>query len=248
MESVIKIGAEEFKVNFSNPLDISLQLSTEKKHPQAWYLGSPQIEPVRDGDWIAKVSEGASVNFNTITFSPHAHGTHTESYGHISEEYYAVSNCFDKYFFKAQLISLKPEKKEKDLIFTKKMMKKQLEDNNVEALIVRSLPNVTEKKTKNYNHTNWPYLTAETARFIREMGVKHLLIDLPSVDREEGDVLAHKAFWNYPKKPRKKATITEMIYVDDDIEDGLYLLNLQLANFKNNAAPSRPILYQLKTL
>jgi hypothetical protein len=34
--------------------------------------------------------------------------------------------------------------------------------------------------------------------FLHESGIQHLLIDLPSVDKEkdEGKLLAHKAFWN----------------------------------------------------
>jgi len=73
------------------------------------------------------------------------------------------------------------------------------------------------------------------------------LVDMPSVDREEdqGKLLAHHAFWNYPKQPRMHATITEMIYADSSIADGMYMLNLQVASFRNDAAPSRPVLYRL---
>ena len=87
----------------------------------------------------------------------------------------------------------------------------------------------------------------QAAQWLADCGVQHLLIDLPSIDREEdeGKLLAHHAFWNYPSQPRKEATISEMIYVDDSIPDGLYLLNLQVAAFRNDAAPSRPVLYQL---
>jgi hypothetical protein len=39
-------------------------------------------------------------------------------------------------------------------------------------------------------------LEEAAAGFIRECGIQHLLIDLPSVDKEkdEGKLLAHKAF------------------------------------------------------
>ena len=73
-----------------------------------------------------------------------------------------------------------------------------------------------------------------------------MLIDLPSVDKEkdEGELLAHKAFWNYPLAPRLDATITEFIYVPTSILDGYYMLNLQIASFENDATPSKPILYK----
>ena len=73
-----------------------------------------------------------------------------------------------------------------------------------------------------------------------------MLIDLPSVDKEQdGGALAfHHAFWNVPDKPQTNKTITELIYVPNEASDGLYLLELQLSNFTNDAAPSRPLLYK----
>jgi hypothetical protein len=38
------------------------------------------------------------------------------------------------------------------------------------------------------------------------------------------------------------ATITELVYVKDEIPDGRYDLNLQTAPFVNDATPSRPLL------
>jgi hypothetical protein len=36
-----------------------------------------------------------------------------------------------------------------------------------------------------------------------------------------------------------------MIYADPSVSDGLYMLDLQVASFRNDAAPSRPLLYKL---
>ena len=107
------------------------------------------------------------------------------------------------------------------------------------------------KKSLNYSNTNPPYLSEDGARFICESGIQHLLIDLPSLDKEkdEGKLLAHKAFWNVKDTndlnadARLEATITEMIFVADEIADGSYLLNLQIASFENDASPSKPVLY-----
>ena len=83
--------------------------------------------------------------------------------------------------------------------------------------------------------------------YIVEMEIKHLLIDLPSVDKEDdaGALLAHKTFWNYPENPRRNCTITELIYVDNHISDDVYLLNLQFVSFQNDASPSRPVIFKL---
>jgi hypothetical protein len=36
-----------------------------------------------------------------------------------------------------------------------------------------------------------------------------------------------------------------LIYVPNEILDGSYVLNLQVSNFANDAAPSRPMLFDL---
>ena len=75
----------------------------------------------------------------------------------------------------------------------------------------------------------------------------HLLIDMPSIDREsdEGKLEAHHAFWNYPANTQLHKTITEFIYVPNEINDGTYILNLQIAPFENDASPSKPVLYKV---
>jgi hypothetical protein len=77
--------------------------------------------------------------------------------------------------------------------------------------------------------------------------VKHLLLDLPSVDREEdgGVLAAHHAFWDHPGTLDLERTITELIHVPPTAKDGDYLLELQLPRIMNDAAPSRPVLYAL---
>jgi len=247
MISKIIIGGKPVEVDLSKPLDISLPLMATGENPIAWYLDKPTMEPVKDGDWIGKVSEGASVNFNTIVFNPHAHGTHTECIGHITPEFYSINETLKTFFFSAEVISILPETQGEDAIISEKQISAILDNKRPEALIIRTLPNIESKKTRKYSNTNWGYLSEAAANYMKEIGVQHLLIDTPSVDREkdEGKLLAHKAFWNYPVKPRLSATITEFIYVEDLIEDGSYLLNLQIAPFHNDASPSKPVLYKM---
>lgn len=248
MITTLKIGNEIKTLDLSKPLDLSLQLSADSENPLAWYLDKPEIEPVNLDGWIGSTAEGAAVNFNNIQFNPHAHGTHTECVGHISKELYCINDSIKKFFFLAEVISVIPENKANDQVITGYVIKKMLNGKQPEAVIIRTFPNTTSKKSKKYSNTNWPYLSKEAALYLRDLGVKHLLIDLPSVDKEkdDGKLHAHKAFWNYPDAPRLDATITELIFVPNAIKDGSYLLNLQVANFKNDAAPSRPVLYKFK--
>ena len=120
-------------------------------------------------------------------------------------------------------------------------------DLNCAALIIRTKPNDHSKTNRQYSGTNFPYLTLGAMQRIVDAGVQHLLIDLPSVDREEdgGALAAHHLFWNVPAEPNFQKTITELIYVPNEISDGDYILNLQVSNFANDAAPSRPMLFDL---
>lgn len=255
MKATITHGGQTFAVDLSKPIDLSIPLTNSDENPIAWYLDKPKIEPVTMGDWIGKVSAGASTNFNNIHFNPHGHGTHTECLGHITRDFYSVNQALKTFFFTAQLISVKPYEKDTDLVITKIQMMAALENKSPEAVVIRTLPNPTDKKSTNYSHTNPPYLEEAAALYLREIGVKHLLIDLPSVDREEdqGKLLCHKAFWNVKdlenlnEDARHDATITEMIFVPDSVPDGSYLLNLQMASFENDAAPSKPVLYSINS-
>ena len=74
-----------------------------------------------------------------------------------------------------------------------------------------------------------------------------LLLDLPSVDREEdgGVLAAHHAFWDFPNTIDRERTISELLHVPAEVRDGDHLLELQVVHFMNDASPSRPLLYAL---
>jgi kynurenine formamidase len=253
MKATIAIDNLNFKVDFSQPIDISIPLSDTTENPIAWYLDKPKIEAVVAENWVGKVALGASTNFNNITFNPHGHGTHTECLGHITRDFYSVNKALQQFLFVSKLISVTPEKQTSDLVITKLQLETILQNSAPCAIIIRTLPNDISKKSKHYSHSNPPYLAVDAALYLREMGVLHLLIDLPSVDKEkdEGKLLAHKAFWNVidplnlNPEARHQATITEMVYIDNHIVDGDYLLNLQIASFENDATPSKPVLYKI---
>jgi len=247
MIASITLKNQIFQVDLSKPLDISIPLYGNKNNVNAWYVGPPRIEPHIDGDFIGSVKQGSSTNFNDIYFNPHAHGTHTECLGHITPEVNSVNRILHHYFFTATLITLAPEKVGKDLVISKKQLEKALDGGSPEALVIRTIPNTKEKLTRQYSHTNPPYITEEAMLFLVAIGIAHLLVDLPSVDKEkdEGALRAHKAFWGINSTLRPTATITEFIFVPHHIKDGDYFLNLQLAPFENDASPSRPVLFEL---
>jgi kynurenine formamidase len=245
--ATIEYNSKKLKIDLTQPLDISIPLKGDVSNVNAWHLGPPKIEPeVFDGD-IISVKHGASVNFNTITFNPHSHGTHTETVGHITEDFVSINKHLKQFIFLAEVVTVAPEKMNGDYVISKKQLQFALGNKKRDAIVIRTLPNTSEKKSYQYSGTNPTYMLEDAAEYLKLKQIKHLLIDLPSVDKEEdgGELLAHNAFWNTSGKIRLDATITEFIYVSNKIKDGCYVLNLQIAPFENDATPSKPVLYKI---
>lgn len=237
-----------YKADLTKPIDISIPLKAGTDNVNAWHANPVKIEPVRVDDWVGEVKSGASVNFRNISFNPHGNGTHTECVGHISKEDYSINQCLKEFLFIAELISILPdEQPDGDFVVTETHIKNCLEGKRPEALVIRTISNPHSKMGTQYSDTNPPYIAEEAMRYIVSLGINHLLIDLPSVDKEKdgGKVLAHHIFWDYPANPQTGKTITELIYVPNDVLDGTYLLNLQIASFENDATPSKPVLYKV---
>jgi arylformamidase len=249
MKIQLEYKGKPFQVDLKSGMEIAIPLAAGPGHVLAWYLQPLTIEPVRMGDWVGEVKSGAAVNFRNIAFNPHGHGTHTETVGHISREDFPVQEHFRDFFCFATVVTIDPEKLQDDRVVTLAQLQSSLKEVT-EAVIIRTLPNTPDKCSRNYSSTNPAYLDHKAAEWLREIGVKHLMIDTPSVDREEdgGALLSHHAFWNYPAATRTDCTITELIYVPESIADGVYFMNLQVAPFMNDAAPSRPLLFHLQPL
>ena len=237
-------GAREFKVDLSDPLDISIPLVAGENRLSAWYVPPITMTPVRAEGFVGSVKAGGAVNFRDIAFNPHGHGTHTECVGHISKEDLSVNQTLKEFHMLCQVISIKPNDVDGDLVVTASQIPQGLHHK---ALCIRTMPNTDNKTTKQYSDTNPPYMAPEAMKSIVSQGVEHLLIDTPSVDREEdkGALASHHLFWNYPQEIDRTKTITELIYIPSEIEDGEYLMELQFAPFENDASPSRPVLYRL---
>ena len=237
--------------NLSDPIDISIPLRFNGPQPNAYGVDPASARACEYGDLVGDTRRGGSVNFEQYAFIPHCNGTHTECVGHITNERIYVRDCLQDVLIPAVLVSVEPETVGGDKVITKKLIEAIRSDTN--ALIIRTLPNDDSKLARQYGAEIPSYFTTEAMQFIVECGFKHLLVDMPSIDRlfDEGNLSNHRIFWNV--KPdsfeinshtRTNSTITELIYVPNEISDGEYLLNLQIAPFASDASPSRPILFR----
>lgn len=246
----------KYEAELNEGIDISIALSAGEGKVSAWYVPPITIEPVRTEQFIGSIKEGGAVNFRNISFNPHGHGTHTECLGHITPTVHSVNQFIKDYHCFAELISITPtlspskfDDTIEDLVIEEHQLREVLK-KSPEALILRTLPNEPTKTHTNYSASNPAYVSLEAMQSIHDSGVKHLLIDLPSVDREAdgGKLEGHHAFWDVGGTEKRDRSITELIYVPNEVQDGSFYLNLQIAPFENDASPSRPVIYPLRLL
>lgn len=236
------------KADLSRPIDLSTPILPGDDCVNAFHISPPVFEPIRVGTFVGSVNEGGACNCENLYLNAHGNGTHTECVGHIAKERITINSILKTFHFSAELITVTPSAADNgDLVILREQIKRAVQ-HRTQALLIRTLPNNATKLHAHYSGTNPTYLHHEAAQWIREQGYQHLLIDQPSVDREEdgGLLLAHHAYWNYPHQTDGGLrTITELIYAAPDVKDGLYLLNLQIASLETDASPSKPVLYPL---
>ena len=242
----IQLGDKIVRIDLTKPIDLSIPLREGEQNVNAFFIPPIKYEVFKAGDFIGDVSKGGSCNVFSIFFNPHGNGTHTESVGHISIEKYPIYKSLNQFFFESQIITVEPENQKDDNDITRRSLELILQGKSKEALIIRTLPNDDTKKSRHYSGTNPVYMEPAAANYLRELSVNHLILDIPSIDKEDdgGFLLSHHAFWNYPTAPRINATITELAYIPENVKDGFYLLNLMIASFDNDASPSKPLVFE----
>ena len=252
----------------NRPHDLSIPLRFNGEQPNLFAAPAASATPLRSGDFIGDVSLGGSCNCAQYQLTPHCNGTHTECIGHVTRQRVSVRDIHAGGLLRALLVSVTPVPAESsredtdpapqpdDQIITAEALKAAwlpFSATRASALVIRTLPNDAAKIGRHYEAGRPPaYLTRQAAELIVARGVEHLVLDVPSFDRshDQGKLTGHRIFWGLPAggtdvtaAQRPQATITEMAYVPSALDDGRYILDLQVAPFATDAAPSRPLLY-----
>jgi arylformamidase len=248
LKTTLPLNNETYTLDLTSGIDISIPIGRQEG-PNAFHLTKAQYQVVEAPGFTGSVARGGSCNCENIFFNPHGDGTHTECAGHVAAEKIYINNVLKQFFFTARLITLTPSSRVEGRIIEPYQVKKALaeEHSPFDAIIIRTLPNPSSKKTRDYSGTNAPYFDVRCMDYFNSIGIKHILTDLPSLDKEDdGELKAHKAFFGYPQQWNLEKTVTEMIFVPDEVKDGSYLLNLQISSFESDASPSKPVLYRLE--
>lgn len=232
-----------YTVDLEKGIDLSSVYGDPSRAYRAWQTEPMRATPVRQGDWVGEVQQGAAINFFNLHLNPHGNGTHTEGFGHISPHRESVNDALRPFHGMATLVRFQLEVGPNQVIGLQDWQKR-VGHLNTEAVIVH----VPQGFPKDYSGTAAPFFSAELMDQLAQQGLRHFITNLPSVDPEEdgGALAAHKAFWCYPERPRQEAFITELAHIPIDLHEGVYFLNLQTAPLHNDACPSRPVVYRLE--
>lgn len=257
-----------------SPRSIAIPLNFSGPQPNHFDAQMAVAEPMQANGFIGNTEQGGSCNVDVVRLNPHCNGTHTESISHLINDLIPPHEVLQQPLMTAELITLTPQQltasdstntyqpaiEAGDWVLNWELLAAALKNTgkDTKALVIRTLPNAESKKHRAYNVENQPaYFSNEAIKWLVEnTAVEHLLVDLPSIDRlhDDGLLSNHRIFWNIPAGSHDLAeqcwthkTITEMIYVSDDMVDGRYLLNLQVPCLNLNAVPSQPVLYHIKS-
>lgn len=259
MELRVVIAGRAYAVDLGRPMSLAIPLRFDGPQPSLFGAAAARATPFSLGGFIGDTRQGGSCNVAEIRMVPHCNGTHTESVGHIVDDDAFVSDALPQSLMPAVVISVWPAAEDGDAVITRRALSDRIDgyrDDELAALIVRTLPNDASKMAAVYGEAHRPpFFTADGMGYLVMRGVRHLLADIPSIDRmfDQGRLANHRIFWNLAEGARAAApdtrsdsTVTEMVFVSDEVADGLYLLNLQLPAFQSDAAPSRPVVYALQ--
>ena len=271
----ISLKKNHYQVNLSQGKSIAIALDFNHQQPNHFDANKALKRPMSVSGFIGDTKQGGSCNVNELAFNPHCNGTHTETIGHICHQDDTNTTTINQLTLSSllpcTLISIEPEQALKqtenyvlpfddvDCVITKRQLTLLLStvgNEQLEALVIRTLPNRSDKCHQTYNqHAPNSFFTTQAMQYLVERGVQHLIVDLPSIDRlnDQGLLNNHRLFWSINQNAktanestRTQSTITELAYINNELTDGFYFLNLQLPAFVNDAAPSQPILFDAK--
>lgn len=252
MRISFEVAGRAYAADLARGISLAIALFFDGPQPSFFGAAKATSEAVKSGDWVGDTRQGGSCNVRSYRFVTHCNGTHTECIGHLVDEAVGVAEKLPPTPVPATLITVKPEANIIGATALQAALLRHPLNGFHRALIVRTLPNGDDKLIRRYEGAvPAPYFSEEAAALLVQMGVEHLLTDIPSLDpaEDQGRMAAHRVFWGLPHGHRladvrrPQCTLTELIYAPDSVADGYYLLDLQIPAFMTDAAPSRPVIY-----
>lgn len=268
----------DWRASLARPLNLAIPLRFDAPGVRHFGAPPPLSSALRVDGFCGDVRSGASCNCATLTLTPHCHGTHTECIGHLTAAPVHVRQIAPRTPLPALVLSTPfvragdstetshPRPAPDDALVTRAALidalaavERRLRSAPTGsgepplAVVIRTLPNDPAKTTRDYSSGTAPFLTLEAVDWLIARGTRHLVLDLPSLDRihDEGELAGHRRFFGLPPRGgderadpvRHGCTITELAFIPDEAADGVALLQLTLPEIDGDAVPSAPLLY-----
>lgn len=210
-----------------------------------YYLDDPAFSYFSNEQFTGSLKAGGSVNCEKISLYAHASGTHTECALHVLDVPFSMKDIDMPLLQLCRLVSIRPEERGGDKVIDENAFDALTNGEGATAVCIRTLPNEADKLHRHYAGTNPPYFTPAAVLKLKALGFRHLLTDLPSIDREEdeGKLAAHKDWFAENGVVTQQRTITEFIYAPENIPDGMYAVSIACPQIETDAVVSKVLLY-----
>jgi arylformamidase len=269
----LQFDGVDVRVDLARPVSLAIEQRFDTAQPRHFGAAPASSLPFVAGAFTGEVSSGASCNCRTLMLTPHCNGTHTEGVGHLLATAHDVLDVVPMGLLPALLLSVVPAAREEssedsvpapqpgDRLITRAAISAAWTAARAarlpwepRALLLRTLPNPPEKRQRDYVARPAAYFTRQAMNDLLVRGIEHLVVDLPSVDRDhdEGRLTTHRLFFGLAAGStrledafRAQCTITELAWFEPALPDGPCALQLQVPAFGGDAVPSRPLYYAL---
>ena len=265
MKLAFSVLDQRWQADEQASVDATLAFDPTLSAGRAFGLRATSVEAVEiGGGRTLRVSEGAAVDCADIALNPHGGGTHVECVGHIVADRWTLSDVALPGMLAATLLDVGVETLQDsgehaggrgaptDRVITARSLQ-QAFANVGEAGFDQAIAIRTDVATALPAHADWsgsnpPYPTAEAMRWLSSLPAQLLVLDLPSLDREDdgGTTPNHRAWWGLGDGARRlegvrwrARLVVELARFPLQAVAGPWLLRVDVAPIASDAAPAR---------
>jgi arylformamidase len=238
---------KEWQIDTHHLHDITIGIN-KSQNVNCYFLDAPTFTYFDSTDFSGNLLNGGSVNCEKISFYAHASGTHTECALHVLKVDFDMRSVEVPVLQLGVLLTIEPKLLNDEKVIDESFFENLDNSNHATVMMVRTLPNSKDKLKQNYSNTNPPFFTKEAVALLQTKGFKHLITDLPSIDKEsdDGKLAAHKTWFVENGNIPKDRTISELVYFSNEVSDAFYFVSIQCPKIETDAVPSSIKLYPVK--
>ncbi len=268
-----RIGGQELEADAGAATSIALPFDPRLARSRAFGLRPTTAPPVDiGGGRTLEVGRGAAINCADLHLNAHGGGCHIEGVGHISREPWPLSTATLPALWPATLLDVTPARlgasgehaagkgAPEDWVLTRVAFERALDAAAetvrdlaaepaafADALVLRSDVDGAIGPDFDFHGGGAPYPTAEAMALLAALPTRLLVLDLPSLDREDdgGTAPNHAIWWGFPdgdravaRATRRDRLLVELARVPLALAAGPWLLQLGVPPVVSDAAPA----------